>query len=168
MSIKPVIILLSLGAISFLQVYSNNRTTSAYSEDFNCDYPTVLNDRKCTNLDSQNEINALSQSYWSEHLCQVNDSFYVLRDETLYELKNVELKGVTYKLTPADKLNHIQVRGNLFIDTLVSRYYTNDTGWTKWSDYRPYLSVNVEKINGSWQIEKQDRFVSPSCNNLPL
>ena len=169
-----IVFILSLGLISFWQAQKDVSINSVNSEEFECKDLAAL-DKKCQDVGAvinappqvHNEINELSESYWSQYLCRKNNSSYTTKDNTLYELKEVRFNGIIYEPTPANKLNNIERTGTLSVDSLTSRYYNNDGKWDKWSDYRPYLSVGVEKVNGQWQVEKQERYTSPDCNNLP-
>ena len=102
-----------------------------------------------------------------------NDSFYIVVNKlgmkVLYELKEARFSGDTYELTPADRLNSIDRKGSLSAAALAYRYkaYGSNDKWSDWLNYGPGLNVSIEMINGQWQVEKEDKFVSADCSNLP-
>lgn len=178
------IIWLFIVLISFLSAHNNvikdaSSPEAQLTKELACKDLAVL-DKRCASSSSKvnetlkidNEINELSKNYWSQHLCIKNDSFYIVFDSTLYELKDVRFKGINYKLSPADQLNGIEQSGNLVANAIASRTYNKYGIWSKWSEYKPPMNVNAEKINGQWQVEEwlvenQKRFISPNCSNLP-
>lgn len=174
-----ITLLLAIGLISLWQTHKNT-IDSVNSGDNACKDLTML-DKRCTSVKAvsnvappiHNEMNNLSESYWSQYLCRKNDSFYIVFDNTLYELKDIKFKGINYELSPADKLNGVERSGNLSTHAIVSRSHDKDGRWTKWSDYKPPMNVKAEKINGQWQVQEwklenhQKRFTLPDCSKLP-
>jgi hypothetical protein len=180
-----ITLLLFIGLISILSAHNTSVVGDAVSpeaqltKEFACKDLAVL-DKRCATASSEvseplqvhDEINNLSESYWSQYLCRKNNSSYIVFDNTLYELKGVSFKGINYELSPADKLNGVEKSGNLSANAIASRSYSKDGIWTRWSDYKPPMNVSAEKINGQWQVEEwqvenQKRFTSVDCSNLP-
>lgn len=123
---------------------------------------------------ANNEMNDIAERYWSKYMCRKNDSFFVVKrdfpddENALYELKEVNFKGYQYNPTPADKLNHIEETGSLYVNAIASRHYKNKEGkWTEWENYRPYMNVGLKKIHGEWQVENQEKYLRPDCSSVP-
>ena len=171
------VVLLFLLLISCLIAYNKKIISSDVSEEFQCKDLASL-DKRCAGVGAvlsapsqiHNEMNDLSESYWSKYMCQNNGSSYILvnrMDDRLYELKEVRFTGTKYEQTPADKLNNIEQRGSLSVAALTSRFYSSDNKWAEWTNYGPSIGVRIEKINGQWQVENQDIYSFPDCSNLP-
>lgn len=87
---KLVILILFLGLISFWQAQKDVSINSVNSEEFECKDLAAL-DKRCRGVGAvvgkppqvHNEMNDLSESYWSQYLCKKTTRPILLR-ETYY------------------------------------------------------------------------------------
>jgi hypothetical protein len=127
-----------------------------------------------------------AQEYLKLSAAQCGEDYYILvGGGTLYQLKGpvaVPLKSKVL-LTPADKLNHIEWRGEIMVMVLAHREYSEaNKSWSSWMDGEPSiyrskpmtgswqpLDSSLIKQNGRWNIGNLDhlRVSKPDCSKIP-
>lgn len=99
----------------------------------------------------------------------------------LYQLKNphLRIREDEAPRTDADRLNGVEWKGHVFIDTSAYRHYLSDGQWSDWNDGTPAISwididsnesgairAYIEKRNGKWETSSVG-IEKPDCSKIP-
>jgi hypothetical protein len=117
----------------------------------------------------------IRDTYISKGVVECGDSLYICfckgePDEWfMFELKGVYYFVTSQKLTYADELNHIEWKGYGGLTGKAVRKFERKTGWGKWTDHEPGLSLQPDfyvekKKNGQWTVSSI-KYVPPYIEN---
>jgi TonB family protein len=125
---------------------------------------------------SQEEAERRVHEFWRPYVAYCNGSYYMKRNggRRIVELRGFFIKVNVHRLTEADRLNGVEIKGGAVIGAVANRNYINSR-WSEWDnglDERDMgtNAVRFIKKNGQWDIwgDQFDYFINPiSCSDLP-